>query len=201
MLLLVLVLAVTSLLAAAAYNTATVVNAGTITINNTNASLLALSPLGGVGNKDNTAKIENGMLKFEFGTGTNPYFNGPGAFLHGMQKKSTYIWGQDVAAGANIQSVTQGLFSMQNRSAETIVTSIQVTGLPEGVKLYMAGTAGFMNTWVDMSDGNYHNIMPWGWGSVGSGNTVNVAVKIVVEDTATFKTTTSITINVKADAI
>jgi hypothetical protein len=185
-------LLVSGMTAAWAYNTATVTNAGDITINNTNAALLALVPRSGVGNLDLTADINNGNLVFHFGRGNNPWFGGDQ--LYGLQKNSVYIWGYD--AGQH------GLFTYQNRSAETIVVWFQVLGLPPGVSMYFAGKAGDpANSWVDMTDGAFHQIQPLGWGSVASGYSCEVCVKIVVADTASFPQTTALTVNVKATAV
>lgn len=191
-------LVISTVMAAMAYNTATVTNAGDITINNTNAALLALVPNGGVGNKDGTAKIVDGNLVFDFGTGTNPWFpNSPANPIptqHGLQKNSEYIWGYG--------SGEHGMFTYQNRSAEKIVVSLQVQGLPTGVSMYFAGKAGDPpNSWVDMTDGSYHAIMPLGWGYVASGSSCEVCVKIVVDNSASFKVTTPLTINVQAVAV
>ena len=189
-LLLATLLLVSGVTAAWAYNTATVTNAGDITINNTNAALLALVPHNGVGNKDLTAAVVNGNLVFAFGRGNNPWFGGDQKY--GLQKNSVYIWGGP--------DVSYGLFTYQNRSAETIKVEMQVTGLPVGVKMYFAGQAGPMNGWVEMTDGSWHVIQPLGWGSVASGNSCSVNVKVEVDDTAAFKVTTPIVVNVRATA-
>lgn len=183
-------LVVSTVMAAMAYNTATITNAGEIKISNTNQALLALAPHNGVGNKDLTAEVSNGNLVFKFGRGNNPHFGGDQNY--GLQKNSEYIWGGP--------AVSYGLFNYQNRSAETIVVEMKVTGLPTGVKMYFAGQAGPMNSWVDMSDGAFHIIQPLGWGSVASGNSCSVNVKVTVDDTAAFPVTTPLSVVVKATA-
>jgi hypothetical protein len=183
-------LVISGSMAAMAYNQAVITNAGNITVNNTNQSLLALIPHNGVGNKDLTAEIQNGNLVFDFGRGDNPFFGGDQQY--GLQKNSEYVWGGP--------DVSYGLFTYQNRSAETIVVEMKVEGVPSGVKIYFAGQAGPMNNWVEMTDGAFHVIQPLGWGSVASGNSCAVNVKITVDDLATFKTTTPLTVTVKATA-
>lgn len=96
-----MVLTIASLVSAAAYNTATITNASDFTVKTTSDSKLALipKPTTAAGNKDGTAAISNGELRFSFGS---------------MQPNSVYTW--------------VDLFTVKNNSQETINVSIQ-TGM------------------------------------------------------------------------
>jgi len=189
-------LLVSGMTAAFAYNTATVTNAGQVTVNNTSEALLALVPSTGDGNRDLTAQVINGNLVFNFGRGIPPFFAGD--HNYGLQKNSVYIWGGPDAIAP------LGLFTVQNRSAETIKVEMQVTGLPTGVQMYFAGRtfSGDLSNWVDVTDGNFHLIPVSFWTqNYGPGCSSQVSVKIVVGDTASFSpTTTPINVMVKATA-
>jgi len=158
MLLLVLVLAVTSLLAAAAYNVATVTNAATIKVSTTDDSLLSLTPQVGtaagntygwhsaylnVGNKDGTARIDNGVLVLDFSRGAGGYstagtYATPGGGNHGVQPNSVYIW--------------DNLFMIRNKTAELLTVELSADlNLPDGVDVYMK--AHESGTWVLVSGG------------------------------------------------
>lgn len=189
-------LLVTGMTAAFAYNTATVTNAGQITVNNTSEALLALVPSTGDGNRDLTAAVSDGNLVFSFGRGIPPYFAGD--HNYGLQKNSVYIWGGPDAINP------LGLFTVQNRSAETIKVEMKVKDLPSGVKMYFAGRtySGDLSDWVNVTDGSFHLIPVSYWTqNYGTGCSSQVSVKIVVDDTASFSpTTTSISVMVKATA-
>lgn len=155
MLLLVLVLTTASLLAAAAYNTATVTNAATLKVSTTDDSLLALSPQAGhvgtnpfgwntpylnVGNKDGTARIDDGELAIDFSRGAGGYSTpDPGSGNHGVQPNSVYIW--------------DNLFMVRNKTSETIDCEIAVslTSLPAGVEVWMKDHNSA--TWLLVSSG------------------------------------------------
>lgn len=125
-LLLVVVLAVTGLAAAAAYNSATVVSTQTLKVVNTSQALLRLTPGTGVGNKDNTAAIlSDGTLDIKFGTsGLSQY-----GFL-GLQPKSNYQWDK--------------LVSISNFSAEKITVTLNVSG---GAASYLIVKGSPNNNW------------------------------------------------------
>ncbi len=99
-------LAVTGIMAAMAYNNATVVSSANLTIANTNAALLQLrhpaGQAGAVGSKDATYTIKNGQMFIQFGMGT---FNGVQS-VYGLQPNSTYEWNP--------------LFTIANLSAEKL---------------------------------------------------------------------------------
>ena len=118
-LLLVLVFATASLLAVAAYNTATVTNTASLTIVNTNEALLALIPSEGLGNLDENAFVnEGGQLKFIFG-------QGQGGTPFGVQPNSEYTW--------------ERLFLVQNNSEETLFWEIYVSDELDGLVYLNAG--------------------------------------------------------------
>ena len=134
-LLLVLVLATASLLAAAAYNTATVTNMASLTIVSSNEALLALvpKPAKELGNKDGTAFINesDGRLELNFNLGK-------GGDEFGLQPGSTYEW--------------MRLFEVVNNSNEYLHWKVEVTGdLAEYVDVQAVPPENF---WGDVSHGN-----------------------------------------------
>jgi hypothetical protein len=106
-------LAITGVMAAMAYNTATVTNETALKVVSTNSSLLQLNPNANwswqskVGFKDNTAKIKDGELYFEFGRGVLDKFRG-------VQPNSVYEW--------------VPLFFMRNMSEEKIEVTVSAEG-------------------------------------------------------------------------
>ncbi len=111
-------LAVASLMAAMAYNSATVTNAAQLKVVSTDKALLTLeantpwSWQSTVGAKDNTATVKDGELFFEFGKGVGR--DGSTPVFYGLQPNSEYQWNP--------------LFTMRNKSAETIEVTIEATG-------------------------------------------------------------------------
>lgn len=110
--LIVCLLAVAGIMAAMAYSNATVTNAAQLSIVNTNEALLKLSPNPAwswtkpPGNKDSTAYIENGELRFNFGKGLN-------GNQYGLQPNSVYEW--------------IPLFEMRNMSKEKVRVTVTAT--------------------------------------------------------------------------
>lgn len=180
-------LVVSTVMAAVAYNQATITNAGEIKISNTNQALLALGPHGGTGNLDKTAEIVNGNLVFKFGRGNNPHFGGDKNY--GLQKNSVYEWWNGGASNT-------GMFYIQNRSAEKIQLSLGTSGVPAGVTIetnQSMGDGG--NGWQDIT--NTEVVLPR---TLGSGCTCDIGVRITVDDTAALATS-SISVVVKGTAI
>lgn len=111
--LVVCLLAVAGIMAAMAYNTATVTNEAALKVVNTNKALLALEPDGEwswenkVGFKDGTARIIDGQLYFEFGRGVLGVFRG-------LQPNSVYEY--------------IPLFTIRNLSEEKIEVTISAEG-------------------------------------------------------------------------
>lgn len=94
-----LLLALSVTMAAMAYSAASVQNAASLSVVSTDTALLALKPSTTVvGNKDITAEINDGMLKFTFGKGHGGIF--------GVQRMSQYCWFD--------------LFTVTNNSNETL---------------------------------------------------------------------------------
>lgn len=123
-LLLMLVLATASLLAAAAYNTATVTNAASLRIVNTEDALLSLVPSKGSGNRDATVTIDDkGRLVFEFARGR-------GGKSFGVQPNSVYQWDH--------------LFKVVNNTSESLDVTVEVTGeLRQQVEVKIEGADEF----------------------------------------------------------
>lgn len=101
--LVIVMLAIASLMAAMAYNNATIQNHATLKISTTDTSLLAVIPnpdANAVGNKDLTGVVNSkGVAEFTFGKGY-------GGNDFGLQPGSFYKWDK--------------LFSVKNNSNETI---------------------------------------------------------------------------------
>ena len=128
LILLVVLIASAGLLAAAAYNTATVVSAANLKIVATNQALLQLrhpaGQAGTRGNKDATFKIVDGEMFVQFGMGVAA--NGTTEQMYGLQPNSSYAW--------------EPLFTIANMSAETL--DITVTASSELLQYMTFGDMG-----------------------------------------------------------
>jgi hypothetical protein len=118
LLLVVLLLAISSVMAAMSYNKATVTNASELKIVNTDKALVTLqadapwSWENKIGAKDKTTVMKDGELFFQFGKGIN---GGTGeAEFHGLQPNSVYQWNH--------------VFTVRNKSAETVKVTVKATG-------------------------------------------------------------------------
>lgn len=118
LLMVVFLLAISSVMAAMSYNKASVTNASELKVVNSNQALLSLevdSPWSWqttVGAKDKTAVLKDGELFFQFGKGIN---GGTGAeMFYGLQPNSVYEWSP--------------LFTLRNKSAETIKVTVRAEG-------------------------------------------------------------------------
>lgn len=118
LLMVVFLLAISSVMAAMSYNKATVTNAAELKIVNTNEALLTLSAdapwswENKIGSKDNTVVMQNGELFFQFGKGIN---GGNGApQFHGLQPNSVYEWNHAL--------------TVRNKSAETVKVTVKAVG-------------------------------------------------------------------------
>ncbi|HEY2422230.1 MAG TPA: hypothetical protein VGI04_12470 [Neobacillus sp.] len=118
LLMVVFLLAISSVMAAMSYNKATVTNASELKIVNTNQALVTLSAdapwswENTIGSKDQTAVMKDGELFFQFGKGIN---GGTGAAeFHGLQPNSEYQWNH--------------VFTIRNKSAETVKLTVKVVG-------------------------------------------------------------------------
>jgi len=112
MLLLLALLATISLLAVAAFNTATITSSQSLKVVSTNEALISLIPQGvdQVGNKDSTAYVDDqGELVFRFG-----WAGGTTGAMKGLQPRSQYTWGR--------------LFTIHNRSSENVLVTTSVSG-------------------------------------------------------------------------
>ncbi|WP_308637217.1 hypothetical protein [Paenibacillus silvisoli] len=118
LLVVVFLLAISSAMAAMSYNKATVTNAAQLKVVNTNQALLTLeantpwSWQSTVGAKDQTAVMQNGELFFQFGKGIDGGTGNP--VFYGLQPNSEYQW--------------TPLFTLRNKSAETINVTVSATG-------------------------------------------------------------------------
>ncbi|WP_423800231.1 hypothetical protein [Neobacillus sp. SAB-20_R2A] len=133
LLMVVLLLAISSVMAAMSYNKATVTNAAELKIVNTDQALVTLqadapwSWENKIGAKDKTTVMRNGELFFQFGKGINGG-NGQEEF-HGLQPNSVYQWNH--------------VFTLRNKSAETVKVTVRATG---EYKQYITFGSGTRNT-------------------------------------------------------
>jgi hypothetical protein len=171
LLIVIVLLCVATLMASMAYNTATISNAAELKISNTNVALLALSPLGGIGNLDQTSYVEDGNLVFEFGRGNNPWFGGD--MNYGLQKNSTYEWWNGGASNT-------GLFAIQNRSAEKIELYIKIKDIPAGVTIKTNQSMGDGGNGWQTANGTWKKLPR----VLASGSTCDIGFKIIIDDTA-----------------
>lgn len=125
LLMVVFLLAMSSILAAMSYSSAKVTSAMTGSVTSTNESLLALST---TDKKHKAVELKDGVLEIDFSHGTK----------FGMQKNSEYIW--------------EDLFQVRNNSENNIsVTFSTVEKLPTGVKLYIKTAA--TDKWTEFENG------------------------------------------------
>lgn len=115
-------LAISGIMAAVAYTQANITNpAGVVTIS-TDSALLALTPNEGKGYKDQTAYVEDGVLKFNFAAGLGldpddgraPWKQDQINVTHGLQPGSVYIF--------------EDLFKITNNSFDSVRFKIRVEG-------------------------------------------------------------------------
>ncbi|MBB4823352.1 hypothetical protein HNO89_000572 [Sporosarcina luteola] len=119
--LVVLLLAISSLMAAMSYSSATVTSAMTGTVKSTTDSLLALNK-----GDHNAARIEDGVLKIDFNQGNKTSLP---VTTYGVQKDSEYIW--------------NGLFSVKNNSENVVAVSIKTENNPaNGVSIFVRAGKG-----------------------------------------------------------
>ncbi|MFS0689421.1 hypothetical protein AB1K89_09270 [Sporosarcina sp. 179-K 8C2 HS] len=123
LLMVVFLLAMSSIMAAMSYSSAKVTSAMTGSVTNTHESLLALS-LPEPGHA--ASKLEDGVLKIDFSHGTK----------FGMQKNSEYTW--------------NNLFLVKNNSENNVTVTINTEEkLPEGVKLFVR--TGATENWTEIN--------------------------------------------------
>lgn len=179
LLMVVFLLAISSVMAAMSYNKATVTSASELKVVNTNQALLTLeantpwSWQDTVGAKDLTAVVKNGELFFQFGKGIN---GGTGAAeFYGLQPNSEYQWNP--------------LFTLRNKSAETIKVSLSATG--DYAQYITFGTVGQGGTPVWGTKGQ-PLVIDKVTKETGSGmqNIRNIAVKISLPSGVTVSQTT-----------
>ncbi|WP_409344245.1 hypothetical protein [Paenibacillus sp. MBLB4367] len=152
-------LCVASVMAAFAYTSATVTNASTLTVANTNNALLALTADNAtIGHKDLTAAIgADGKLSFNFGKGKD------GA-IFGLQKNSAYTW--------------NSLFDVKNNSTDNVSVKVKYPSVPAGVVISakVSGT----NVWTTLTNDNTSFTF-----DLNSGVKSSIDVKVEVNDNAT----------------
>lgn len=118
LLVVVVLLAMASFMASMAYNSAKVTNAAQLKVVNTNQALLSLeentpwSWQSTVGAKDKTVVVKDGELFIQFGKGVDR--DGTTAQFYGLQPNSEYVWNP--------------LFTLRNKSAETIKVTVRAEG-------------------------------------------------------------------------
>ena len=159
----VLLLALSSIMAAMSYTSATVTSAMSGTVKSTDASLLALTA-----GKHKAATIDNGVLKIDFNKGnvTSMPVNS-----YGLQKHSEYIW--------------NGLFSIKNNSENMVDATIKTeNNLPSDVKLYVK-TGNSAWTEITSMNGFTHSGLPVAFKNLNL-HEVAIDVKVVVGKNASL---------------
>lgn len=127
LLMVVLMLAMSSIMAAMSYSSATVTSAMTGTVKSTTDSLLALN----IG-KHKATTIEAGVLKIDFNKGN---VTSMPVSTYGLQKHSEYVWNE--------------LFSVKNNSENMVNATIKVeNNLPTGVQMFAKVGNG---TWTEIN--------------------------------------------------
>jgi hypothetical protein len=118
LLMVVFLLAISSIMAAMSYNKATVTNASELKIVNTNQALVELdadapwSWENKIGSLDKTVVMQDGELFFQFGKGID---GGTGnEKFYGLQPNSEYQWNH--------------IFTVRNKSAETVKMTVKAVG-------------------------------------------------------------------------
>lgn len=192
LLLVVALLALSGLMAAMAYSQATITNAASLTVANTNEALLALKPLGGVGNLDETARLVDGDLVFSFGRGMGPFARAGKEY--GLQRDSVYQWG----GNANT-----GMFEIWNNSRDHIHVSMGTVNVPAGVRIFVKSTSGNDLTagerpWIEITNKNSVKVEHC---SINEGTQHYIAVRIEVSKTAPNVTSSDMKIIVGAEAV
>lgn len=150
LILIVALLCVASLMAAMAYSTAYVQNPTTLKIASTDSALIQIVPGTGVGNKDATAYVENGVMNVDFGRGR-------GGQIFGLQPASAYTW--------------DNLFSVTNNSEENlnyritvgndeIVKHLTITDTTTGQVVFNQSNA---SAYVDFPSGSTHTFKVQIW--------------------------------------
>ena len=159
----VLLLAISSIMAAMSYTSATVTSAMSGTVINTNEALLALDK-----GSHKATTIDNGVLKIDFNKGN---VTSMPVKSYGLQKQSEYIW--------------NGLFTIKNNSENVVDATIKTeNNLPRDVKLYVKiGNS----TWTEITSTNSftHSNLPIAF-KTNNTHQVAVDVKVVVGSNASL---------------
>lgn len=163
LLMVVLLLAISSLMAAMSYSSATVTSAMTGTVKTTDTALLALNA-----GKHSAAKVEDGVLKIDFNKGN---VTSMPVSTYGVQKQSEYVW--------------DGLFSVKNNSENQVAVTIKTENNPAaGVTLYAKAGNGEW-TKIDSVNGAFIGELPIPFKNL-SKHEVNVDIKLVVDSKASL---------------
>jgi hypothetical protein len=145
LLLVIVMLAIASLMAAMAYNNATIQNHATLKIAPTDTTLLAVIPnpdANAVGNKDLTGVVNSkGVAEFTFGKGY-------GGTDFGLQPGSFYKWDK--------------LFSVKNNSNETIEVMFKLPMESFGEYISIQGNN---STWFSHNQGDSNRDGIYGYGA------------------------------------
>ena len=153
----VLLLALSSIMAAMSYTSATVTSHMSGSVTSTDDSLLALVP-----GKHNAATIDKGILRIDFDQGYNNN-------RFGLQKQSEYTWDK--------------LFSIKNNSENVVNGGISTEfDVAKGVTIYVKQGSGRW-TEIDKNKSFTFNNLDNRTGR-GSINSISIDVKVVVSENA-----------------
>ena len=186
-LLIVALLAVSGIMAAMAYSSASVTNAASMKVINTNDALVALAPNTGVGYNDATAWIEDNVLQFDFarGRGRHP-LNLPFGERYGFQPGSTYTW--------------ERLFKISNNSKDAVVFHITQTNLKYITVELVDVAGGSVSGVVFIEDGVNKDPIVAGGLAAGDSGWIKVSFNIPADGDVEDITNGSLTIHTKAAA-
>jgi len=192
-------LAIAGLMAAYSYTTATVTNAASLNVVNSNQALLGLMPGSADGatpgnnfnsspDKDQAAYLSNGNLVIDFNRGL-----GGGDF--GMQPNSTYFW--------------DGLFTVENNSSNAVKVTITANNVPAGATLMLQqgedgtvsyGKGGPSYATTDTNDVGGLTGGSWTF-TLPAGGWQEIDAQVQVGATATPVNSSNMTINVAGAAV
>lgn len=159
----VLLLAISSLMAAMSYSSAKVTSAMTGTVKSTDASLLALNK-----GDHKAVTVEDGVLKIDFNKGN---VTSMPVSTYGVQKHSEYVWNE--------------LFSLKNNSENMVAATIKTeNNLPNGISLYVKTVKGDW-TKIDSVNGASIGDLPIAFKN-NNLHEVKVDVKLVVDKNASL---------------
>lgn len=151
LLVVVVMLAMASLMAAMAFNSGYIHSSQRLSIVNTDNALVALVPGTGVGNLDATATVApDGALSLDFGKGIN------GSYF-GLQPGSSYVWNELFQVKSNTKEDIEYSFTLDSELAKYVtITDTNTNTIMYRPGQYNPGGAGYV--WVRIASGTTHSL-------------------------------------------